>query len=285
MPVDRGSHVTRRYAPYGSSAGVRHRGPKALQRYGTRVGSAKKGWKRRKNATLVVPRSKLAFPQGMRTKLRYVQHLEFEPSNSATIDFNSWRANSMTDPGITLTTNHQPRGFDDFLDIYNSYTVLASKITVTFMYKQYDGVAAEESTSGSGGEYMIKTVQNVTTDGASAGAAPVVCGIRKGMTSAGAVTSSDIMEQERSVWRFMTPQEGSVTVSQSMHVSDFYGKGSLVGAEGYTGTKIADADNIVVYDVWCGRANNNTAGVCKVAAYLMIEYDVQFNEPKALQAS
>lgn len=278
MPADRGYRGGGRYAPYGGGASTR----RTLTRSRTVVGAPRKGWKRRKNATVMVPRTKLAFPQGMRTKLRYVQQVQFEPAASQVIDFNSWRANSMTDPGITLTTNHQPRGFDDFMDIYNSYTVLGSSIAVNFVYKGYDGPSELDNDTDT---FLIKTVHEETNGAKAAALAPVVCGIRKGMTSAGAVTSPNIMEQERSVWRFMTPQEGACTVRQNMRTSEFYGKHALIGAEGYTGTKIADADNVIVYDVWCGRANNATQGTVKVVAYIMIEYDVQFNEPKSLQQS
>jgi len=279
MPADRRIRVGGRYVPYGAGGGV----PRiAFTRQGTMVGGARKGWKRKKNATMMVPRTKLAFPQGMRTKLRYVQQLQFEPNDATVIDLKAWRANSMTDPGITSGINHQPRGFDDFLDIYNSYTVLGSSIAVTFVYKGYDGPSTLDSDTDT---YLIKATKTETNSANAPCLPPVVCGIRKGMTTAGAVTSSNIMEQERSVWRFMTPQEGACTVRAKMRTSEFYGKHALVGAEGYTGTKIADAENQIVYDVWVGRANNATQGTVKVVAYLMIEYDVQFNEPKSLQQS
>lgn len=278
MPADRRIRVGGRYTPYGSSIRV----APMLTRRGTQVGAARKGWKRRRNATMRVPRTKLAFPQGMRTKLRYVQQLQYDVDDANIIVNKAWRANSMTDPGITSGTNHQPRGFDDFLDIYNSYTVLGSSIAVTFVYKGYDGPSTLDSDTDT---YLIKATKTEANSANAPNLAPVVCGIRKGMTSAGNVTSANIMEQERSVWAFMTPQEGACTVRARMRTSEFYGKHALVGAEGYTGTKIADAENQIVYDVWVGRANNATQGKVRVVAYLMIEYDVQFNEPKSLQQS
>ena len=254
---------------------------KAAQRAGQFTRRPKRPY-RRKNAVMAVPRTKLAFPQGMRTKLRYVQQVQFEPANSVTIDLKAWRANSMTDPGITTANNHQPRGFDDFMDIYQAYTVLGSKISCNFVYKGYDGPAELDNDTST---FLIKTAQDQGNGAKAAACPPVVVGIRKGMVSAGAVAGSNIMEQERTVWKFMTAQQGPVTVRQSMRTSEFFGKGSLVGAEGYSGTKIADADNIIVYDVWCGRASNTTAGTVQVVGYIMIEYDVQFSEPKSLAQS
>jgi len=42
------------------------------------------------------------------------------------------------DPEVALG-GHQPRGFDQFTDVYNTFTVLGSKISVSWMYEGYDG--------------------------------------------------------------------------------------------------------------------------------------------------
>lgn len=285
MPVERGSHRTRRYAPYGSSAGVRHRGPRALARYGPRVG-AKRTRRAAKNAIVAVPRSKLAFPSGMRTKLRYVQRVEFDNVTQATIAKYAYRANSLTDPSVTGTAGHQPRGFDEFMGVYRTYTVLGSKISVNFCYSGYDGPAAlDDNTSA----FLIKTVDGdagSASGGAVAASPPLVVGIHKGVTELAATdTAATSMEQDRTVWRFMTPQDGAETIGTSMKTSDFFGKDALVGAEGYTGSITADADNLIYYTVWCARANNTTAGICKSVGYITIEYDVMFTEPKTLGES
>ena len=93
------------------------------------------------------------------------------------------------------------------------------------------------------------------------------------------------MEQDRTVWKPMTPQDGAVTCSQSLKCSDFFGKGNLVGAEGYTGTAIADPTEEIFYEVWAARANKTTHGVAELNAFCCIEYDVQFSQPKALGES
>lgn len=285
MPVERGEHRTRRYAPYGSSLGVRHRGPRALARYGPRVAS---GRKRRaaKNAIVSVPRSKLAFPSGMRTKLRYVQRVEFLNNTQATIAKYAYRANSLTDPSVTGTAGHQPRGFDEFMNVYRTYTVTGSKISVNFCYNGYDGPAALDTNTDT---FLIKTVDGdagTASGGAVAASPPLVVGIHKGVTELAATdTAASSMEQDRTVWRFMTPQDGAQTIGTAMKTSDFFGKDAIVGAEGYTGSITADADNLVYYTVWCARANNTTAGVCMSVGYITIEYDVMFTEPKTLGES
>lgn len=285
MPVDRGSHVTRRYAPYGHSQGVRHRGPRALARYGTRVGGARKR-RAAKNAIVSVPRTKLAFPSGMRTKLRYVQRVEFLNNTQATIAKYAYRANSLTDPSVTGTAGHQPRGFDEFMGVYRTYTVVGSKISVNFMYAGYDGPAALDDNTST---FLIKTIDGdagSASGGAVVASAPLLVGIHKGVTELAATdTAASSMEQDRTVWRAMNTQMGPVTIGTAMRTSDFFGKDALVGAEGYTGSITADADNLVYYTVWCARANNSTSGVCMSVGYVTIEYDVMFTEPKTLGES
>lgn len=281
MPVDRGAHVTRRYAPYGHSSGVRHRGPRALQRYGTRVGAAGRKRRAAKNRVVNVPRNKLAFPSGMRTKLRFCIRATYSTTDADNIAKTSFLANSITDPYVG-GTNHQPRGFDQFMDVYRTYTVLGSKISVNFMFQGYDGPASLDG----GGAYLIKNTENVTTAAEAAALTPVMVGIHKGVTELGTTESaSQVMEQDRTVWKAMTPADGSVLVSTSMQTSDFFGKDALVGAEGYTGSNIADVDNKVYYTVWVARASGLTSGVVRSVGYVTIEYDVMFTEPKTLDQS
>lgn len=280
MPVERSRHQTRRFAPYGHSSGVRHRGPKALARYGPRVAPAKK-----RNSIVSVPRSKLAFPQGMRTKLRFCQRVSVIPSTEASIVHYSYRANSITDPDVTGSTNHQPRGFDQFMGVYRSYTVLGSKISVNWVYDGYDGPAALDTSTDT---FLIKTVDGdagSASGGAVAACPPVIVGIHKGMTEVAAGTATQTMEQERTIWTPMTQPDGAVTQTSRLATRDFFGKDFLVGSEGYTGTITSDADNIVYWCIWAARAGGSTAGVCKLGAHVTIEYDVMFTEPKTLGES
>ena len=280
MPVEREVHVTRRYAPYGHSAGVRHRGPKALARYGPRVSM---GRKRRaaKNAIVAVPRSKLAFPSGMRTKLRFSMRHTLNVAAADNISKISFLANSLTDPYVG-GVNHQPRGFDEFMAVYRTYTVVGSKISVNFMYQGYDGPSFLDNDTES---FLIKNVHTDANGPNTPALTPLMIGIHKGVTDITIQTSSQVMEQDRTVWKAMTVQDGSQVVSTAMRTSDFFGKDALVGAEGYTGSIGSDVDNKVFYVVWAGRASGQTEGTVHAIAYVTIEYDVYFSEPKTLGES
>lgn len=52
-------------------------------------------------------------------------------------------------------------------------------------------------------------------------------------------------------WTFLNSQTGHKTLSSSLKVSDFYGKGPPTRSEGYTGTAGTDPDYEVFYESWC----------------------------------
>ena len=69
----------------------------------------------------------------MRTTLRYVDRLEIDVSSASTVTKVAYSANGLYDPYIP-TGGHQPRGFDNYMKLYKTYTCIASKINVTTHY-------------------------------------------------------------------------------------------------------------------------------------------------------
>lgn len=281
MPADRGPRSNFRHSPF--PPGIR----RTSWTRAARVADAQaqgRAWRRRRarNRIVSVPRAKLAFPTGMRTKLRFCHAVQFEPDSADQIVHYTYRANGLTDPTATGTGGHQPRGFDQFMGVYRAYTVVGSKIMVNFVYEGYDGPAELDNDTST---FLIKTLKTETNGAKAAGVAPVMVGVHKGVTALTAGSATQTMEQDRTIWRPMTPQDGAVTCGFSMRTSDFFGKGRLVGAEGYTGSITADPDNLIYFDVWAGRASNQTAGKVLLRGFVTIEYDVEFTEPKTLTES
>ncbi|HIA01017.1 MAG TPA: hypothetical protein EYN66_03780 [Myxococcales bacterium] len=224
---------------------------------------------------VTVPRNKLAFPQTMKTTLRYVERIDFVPTTTGVHQY-QFRANDLRDPNKT-GTGHQPRGFDEFMDIYNTFTVTASRISVTWMYEGYNG-PSEVNPAGN----LIQRTDTATA-GNTPALTPMVCGVHKGLEILTAGAAEIQMEKDKTAWCFINSQSGSKTQRMSLKVSDFYGKGTLVGAEGYTGTKALSPTEVVFFELWCGRVSNDYASeTTKVVAYATIEYDAVFTEPKTL---
>lgn len=226
----------------------------------------------------------------MRATLRYVDEWTLDVSDTTTIGGFAIRANSLYDPVYATGVSHQPRGFDQYMQLYSVYTVLGSKINVQFFYAGYQAPAVADATLGN----LIQAQNNagaITTTGIPA-QKPILCGINKALTAIGSTdTAIQNMEKDKTVSRNLTPTgNGSVTVYSSMRVSDFYGKSALVGADGYTGTDSTNPDQEVLYNCWAGNAagasQKGGSGVkTLVRAIVTIEYDAVFTEPKILVES
>lgn len=232
--------------------------------------------RRSRNALVKVPRNKIGFPQSMQTQLRFCDVIDFTPSSN-TIGLHSFLANSCYDPDYAIG-GHQPRGFDEFMEVYKKFTVRGSKISITWTYEGYNGPSTQMSTgapaqaiqSASGGVQAVPAVLGMVIPSAEASAS-------------GTITQNQ--EVEKSRWCTITPQGEAKTITSSVVPSDFFGKDFLVGADGYTGTISSDATNKLYYHVCCGLQHDEYPVTIKVRANIVITYSVTFTEPKYLPVS
>lgn len=236
---------------------------------------------RRPRGMVAVPRNRLNFPQSMKTKLRYVERIDSN-IDGTTVKLFGFRGNGLYDPFIPVG-GHQPRGFDDFMKIYDKFTVVGSTCTSQFMYEGYDGPSAVASTGN-----LLKTFV-VDNSGNAAALSPIACGIHKSVDTMtpGAVATQ--IEKDRTRWGYITPQGGNIcTLKMKGTTKEFSGKQFTVGAEGFTGNDTSDPTEQWQWTVWMGRCSDeydSTAEVTKVVALVTMEYDVVFTEPKTLTAS
>lgn len=87
--------------------------------------------KRRKSKPRRRKKLPTAFPSTMTTKLKYVETVNLNAeAGGAPVNYH-FSANSIYDPNIT-GTGHQPMGRDQFALLYDHYTVIGSKIKVTY---------------------------------------------------------------------------------------------------------------------------------------------------------
>jgi hypothetical protein len=237
---------------------------------------------RGRNAVVSVPRNKLAFPQSMRTKLRYVERVELDISATTSAVTASINALGLYDPYAGLG-GHQPRGFDQFMATYSTYTVTGTTCSANFVYLGYDGPGHSGVTTGD----LIKTIHaSDSSDTAMRAQTAVFCGIHKGTEILGGGTAAEQMEKDRTQWTVITPQSGAGRLSTSLVARDFYGAGAVVGADGFAGDDSSNPENPLFFEIWAAKAHeNNTNITTKVLAYVTVEYDVVFTEPKTLGAS
>lgn len=257
----------------------RSRAPSKLgHRRSHRATRLRKG--KNRTAMVSVPRNKLGFPDRMRTKLRYTERLDFEPTGTTAV-VNTFRGNGMYDP-LFDTGGHQPRGFDDYMDVYGQFTVLASTISVNAMYEGYLGPGTKDTTG-----HLQNSVVAMGATGAPA-LSPACVFIRKTTDSGATYTGGfqKVLETDRTQWVFLTHSDGAKTLKASGKVRDFYGKEAQIGAVGYFGTENGDPTQQFYYQVGVARASDDyPTGACKVTLIVSIEYDCVFTEPKPLAAS
>ena len=74
-------------------------------------------------------------------------------------------------------------------------------------------------------------------------------------------------------------------VPKSVNCSQLLGKRDLVGADGFTGSRTANPANIAMLTIFAGRMSGENQGACKVVAYVTIEFDAVFTEPRTLPES
>jgi len=237
----------------------------------------KSSGRKSRNALVNVPRNKLAFPQSMSTKLRYVDSIDLAPTSSTAVG-HSFLANGMYDPD-TATGGHQPRGFDQYTELYRKFTVKSSKISVTFSYEGYMGAAAGDATGKPSLGIYAKNANDFPAPPAA------ICLIHKSVETNATGTIETFQERDRTKWKTIVPTSDARTVSTGLRSSEFFGKDFLVGADGYTGTDSADPTNKLYYHVMVGLQTNEYPSQFKLRANVCIEYDVVWTEPKQLTAS
>lgn len=232
---------------------------------------------RRRNARVVVPRDKLGFPTSMVSTLRYTTRQEFTPTGTTTQAL-TFLANGLYDPEAAVG-GHQPRGFDEMMELYKTFTVTSSKIMVNWMYEGYDGPSTTDSTN--------KYVQGRASISDCPAASPCICGIMRSAEAYGSsIQIADQMEKDRTSWTVITPQSEAKVSSAKSQLSDFFGKQDLVAADGYSGTDAADPDNKAYYHVFAARGSDDyPSDQVKLVAYITIEFRATFSEPKPLDSS
>lgn len=182
------------------------------------------------------------FPNSIITKLRYCDVIQLT-STLGSISTNVFNANSIFDPDAT-GVGHQPLYRDQYAAIYDQYTVLGSKITVTFQPYQVDqawvvGIVGDDDSSISS-------------------------------------TLTTRMEQNNSIWRLIGTNDGG-PYQLSLTYSPIKDIGVDVKNDGYSQTAVgSNPSELFCFAVWGSQANATLSGMCQVA--IEIEYTVKFAE-------
>lgn len=198
----------------------------------------------------------LPYPQKLKRTLRYVHGVEtFNPGVAGSAASYVFSANGMYDPNIT-GLGHQPMGFDEYMAVYDHYTVIGAKITVTFLsndtsYPITFGVTAQDNNS--------------------------------------AITNAEAaIENGRTLCETLTLKGGcrdQATISYPLSISKFFGKGKKIfGERSYSGDAGSNPSEQVYFVVWASPLNSS-ADATGGQATIHIEYVAIFSEPRQMTQS
>lgn len=208
----------------------------------------RKKYKRKKNKIIrsLTPRTKLV-------KLRYADTIAMNPGASGALNRYQFRANGMYDPDIT-SGGHQPLGFDQYMSMYNHFTVISSKITVTI-----------PSTEGT---YPSTFTLYLSDDATTA------------FTSQG-----EIIEQPGTVYKVTSGKHiNPIVLSKTFNAKKDLGVSKPLSETAIRGNASADPTEIGVFNLFM-QSLDPTIDLAIIYAIVTIDYVAVLTEPKELGQS
>jgi len=193
------------------------------------------------------------FPVVTRKKLFYYDYARELTSTAASVAYYRYAVNGLYDPDVT-SAGHQPLGFDTMMTYYEQYTVIASKITVTFV----------NSTAGVGMRVAVSL----------------------NPSNANYTNTSDIVENGLLATRMICGSTGGgmhqlATLNMGCDIPKYFGRNpgkGILDDVNLFGTNAGNPTELGYFVVTCWDATNTTT--CTVGFDAIIEYDAYFWEPK-----
>lgn len=193
-------------------------------------------------------------PPKFATKLRYYQNVSVDPG-TGTMTTYSFAANGLTQPNLT-GSGHQPRGFDQFMLMYNHYVVVGAKITATF----------------------LNSDPNI----------PIVVGCYVGTDAATATDLRDFLEQGNRKYKVLSADThgGSsiTTVTEFGSPKKEFGITNMMDNTNLRGYVSGNPTEILYFHLF-SCSQNEVGNPTTTDVSVMIEYSVVFGEPNDLAAS
>lgn len=198
------------------------------------------------------------FPKSKLVKLRYAQFININPASGVTGSY-VFSANGMYDPDIT-GTGHQPSNFDRWMAVYDHYTVVGSKIKVS-----YTPTIATTIVPGIFGVLLTDAGNEATS-----------------------LIQENLLEQprvkySRKVLGMPTANSMPATVVKRFSSKRFFGVKPLGGGKTFQGSASANPTEGAFYEVFVCPIDGNDPG--NMALTVVIDYIAVLTEPKVSDAS
>lgn len=200
-----------------------------------------------------IPRGPSGVPVNYPVRMRYCKE-GYLGSTSGILNSLAIGMNDIYDPEVAAG-GHQPMGFDQMAAMYNRYIVIGSKLTVTF----YDNAASHST--------------------------PAVVGCCMSDDSvAPYIVNTSYIEAKRGQWRTVTGGKRSATrVSCKYSPKKFWGLKDIKDNRQKIGAGTVGSPEDKAYGlVWIQATDGGTQSL---SITLVVDYIVQFSEPKDLAQS
>lgn len=203
--------------------------------------------------TMVVKLRKPAFPTKSKRHLLYYDNPSINPGAAGAAATHVFSCNGLYDPNIT-GTGHQPLGFDQLTPLYDKYTVIGAKITITF--------ANTDSTYAQFGGVFI--TRNSATE----------------------IDPTKIIENGKGKYVRLGPaglDSSQATITMTCPVAKFLGISKILSEDDCSGDSTSNPAQECYFHVWA--APGISVDAAPVNLNVLIEYIAVFTEPKLLATS
>lgn len=201
----------------------------------------------RKNLVL----SKAPIPNRFSTKLRYSESITVNPGIAGVAGVHVMNASSCYDPNTT-SGGHQPRAFDEWMTMFDHFTVIGSKITAQF------------SVNGQSADRAIVLGVNLKDDGTVY------------------TDKNDYMEGRNVSSKLIsggaTGDARTCTLTKFYSPKKFLGISKVMAGSVLRGNASSNPAENAYFHIWA--APTGTADLDPIAVQVVIDYLVVFTEPK-----
>lgn len=210
--------------------------------------------RKRRSGILVLNRQPV--PPTALVKLRYCQTISIDAAAGFT-NSRLFRCNSLYDPDYssTSTTQHQPLGYDQWMNFYTIYCVLGSKITVT----------------------PINVSDTI----------PLMFGVtlrQGGVTFA--VDPTTLREQGDSCWRYAgnMNKTGRKSITKNFSTKRFLGFNNPTNENSCCASATGNPASVAYYQLWVAAADG-VANPPNCTLQITMDFIAHFSQPKVLSQS
>lgn len=216
--------------------------------------------KRNNGYNLDMVRLKTILPSQIIVPFRYVETQPYDPV-AGIVAHQQFRANGLRDPNFSIG-GHQPYGFDQWMDMYQEFTVIGSKIKATFIAKNqtaiqlaYCGISVIRE--GDSGNVVVLTTET-----------PLLL---------------ERQDRNYSVLGQANTGKGMTTVTDNWSLKKYFGQQDFSSSE-FSGTATQSPERQALYDVWITSTVDAT-DLPETDVVITIDYSAVLTVPKLFVGS